>query len=293
VKAAARPPVDCFYVYPTVSLQQTGNSNRDIDVQEGLIAILQASQFSQVCRVFAPMYRQITFAGLRGEGSPNPYVPYYDVLDAWRDYLANWNHGRGVVLIGHSQGAEVLEQLVKEQVDGKPARRRQLVSAILLGGNVPVGRYSHVPACASATQTSCLVAYSSFDSPPPANAPYAVSAKGKRPVLCVNPAAPGGHRSAPLTPIFPAELIGVRGGRLGFEATTPWVSFPGRYTATCKRTATASWLQIDHRKGDKRPLVRPLGGAAGGLHADDVNIALGDLVALVRSQSTAYVSRRK
>ncbi len=58
------------------------------------------------------------------------------MLAAWRDYLAHDNHGRGVVLIGHSQGAYVLRHLVKTVIDRSPAQRRLLVSAILLGGQV-------------------------------------------------------------------------------------------------------------------------------------------------------------
>ncbi len=58
------------------------------------------------------------------------------MLAAWRDYLAHDNHGRGVVLIGHSQGAYVLKHLVKTVIDRSPAERRLLVSAILLGGQV-------------------------------------------------------------------------------------------------------------------------------------------------------------
>ena len=58
------PPVDCFYVYPTVSNQKTVNATLQIDPEERTVATLQASRFSQVCRVFAPMYRQVTVAGL-------------------------------------------------------------------------------------------------------------------------------------------------------------------------------------------------------------------------------------
>jgi pimeloyl-ACP methyl ester carboxylesterase len=289
VRAAKHPPIDCFYVYPTVSLQQTGNADRSIHVWESLIAVNQASQFSQVCRVFAPIYRQITDAGLRGQGNPNPYMPYYDVLDAWNLYLRRWNHGRGVVLIGHSQGAQTLDYLVKMQIDGVPAQRRRVVSAILLGTNIRYGRYAHVPPCGSATQTGCLVAYSSFDRRPQANARFGIAQPGEPRVVCVNPGGPGGG-PRPVTPLFPSELIAVYGGRLSFRPKTPWVSFPGLYTATCKRTAKTTWLQVDHKRraGDKRPLVRADSNATGGLHRADVNIALASLIQLVRSQSAAY-----
>ena len=48
---------------------------------------------------------------------------YADVREAWRTYLRKYNHGRGVVLIGHSQGSFVLRQLIAEEIDRKPAVR--------------------------------------------------------------------------------------------------------------------------------------------------------------------------
>ena len=73
------------------------------------------------------------------------------------------------------------------------------------------------------------------------------------------------------------------GGPLAAAPATPWVAFPGLYRASCRRTGTASWLQIDHRRraGDRRPVVGDLLGSTWGLHTVDVNIALEQLVALV------------
>ena len=175
-KPASNPPIDCFYVYPTVSSQFTPNANLNIDPEETQIAIDQASRFSQVCNVYAPIYPQLTLIALTfGLVTPEAAaIAYGGVLSAWQDYLANYNHGRGVVLIGHSQGSALLNQLMKEQIDPNPALRKQLVSALLLGGNVTVptggvvgGDFQHVPACQIAWQTGCVVAYSSFLNEPP------------------------------------------------------------------------------------------------------------------------------
>jgi Protein of unknown function (DUF3089) len=64
VKAARRPKVDCFYVYPTVSDQPGPQANLEIDPVLRSIAHFQAARFSRACRVFAPVYRQITLSGL-------------------------------------------------------------------------------------------------------------------------------------------------------------------------------------------------------------------------------------
>jgi len=61
--------IDCFYVYPTVSEQKTPNANLEIEPQETQIAIDQASRFSEDCRVFAPVYPQLTLAAINSPGS--------------------------------------------------------------------------------------------------------------------------------------------------------------------------------------------------------------------------------
>ncbi len=55
-KPAKKPPIDCFYVYPTVSSQFTMNANLEIGPEEKQIAIDQASRFSQT----APCTRRST-----------------------------------------------------------------------------------------------------------------------------------------------------------------------------------------------------------------------------------------
>src|SRR5437764_968603 len=107
-KAVKAAPIDCFYVYPTVSGQPTGNANRHVDPEERSIALYQAARYSQYCRIYAPMYRQVTLGGI-GTGAkpttkPNPALALSDVRSAFAYYLRHFNHGRGFVLIGHSQG---------------------------------------------------------------------------------------------------------------------------------------------------------------------------------------------
>src|SRR3954468_13945364 len=203
-----KPKIDCFYVYPTVSDDKTENSDLSIDPEETSIAQYQAARFSQRCRVFAPMYRQLTLQGL---GSTPPVAAlltaYNDVAAAWKEYMRRYNHGRGVVLIGHSQGSGMLQELVHQKIDRSPKARGKLISAILLGGNVTVeagrnvgGVFKHVPACRSARQTGCVIAFSTYNKVPPDNAIFGkgsgvlTEAFGLTPpphpqVLCTNPAA--------------------------------------------------------------------------------------------------------
>ena len=315
-RSAPDPPVDCFYVYPTVSRQQTANANLHVDPEETAVATDQASPFSQVCRVYAPMYPQLTLSAI-GAGATQidpraAAVAYLGVLSAWNDYLHHDNHGRGVVLIGHSQGASMLIALMRNQIDPNPTERHLLVSALLMGGNVtvPVGRavggdFENIPACRSDRQTGCVVAYSSFDSPPPSNSFFgrvgtsigsrvspATAASGGLQVLCTNPASLAGGTGS-LSSYFRYPPVRAGGGPTDAAppVTTPWVAYPGRYTATCLSRGGATWLQVDAAPGtdDHRPIVGQALGPRWGLHLVDVNLALGNLVTLVRDQAAASV----
>ena len=92
------------------SASRPTNANKNIDPQQTAIAQYQASRFSQRCRVFAPVYRQLTLPGIFATAPSRELarLAYSDVLEAWQDYLRKFNHGRGVVLIGHSQGTGML-----------------------------------------------------------------------------------------------------------------------------------------------------------------------------------------
>ena len=315
---AKGPPIDCFYVYPTVSGQTTMNADLTIDPEEKAVATSQASRFSQVCKVYAPMYRQLTLRAINavpgaeapsGDTTASRDTAYADVRSAWQDYLAHYNNGRGVVLIGHSQGTMMLTRLVTAEIDPNSEARKLLVSALLIGGNVLVakgqdvgGDFQNVPACRSNDQTGCVVAYSTFMEPPPADSLFGRTGSGpgavigrdaaNLEVLCANPASLSGGTGA-LKPYNPtAPLPGALGALVGSipSASTPWVAYPGLYTGHCESADGANWLQIDTTNvpGDPRPVVSQVLGPTWGLHLVDMNIAMGNLVDLVREQASAY-----
>jgi hypothetical protein len=314
---AKRPAIDCFYVYPTVSDDKTINADLSIDPEETAIALYQASRFSQRCRVFAPMYRQLTLQVIGATELPPEAISiaYSDVRAAWKEYMRRYNHGRGVVLIGHSQGSAMLEQLIRQKIDPFPAARRQLVSAIVLGGNVTVQRgrnvggvFRHIPGCRSARRTACVIAYSTFNEPPPADTLYGTptgrisdffgqSGRTDLEVLCTNPAALRGgsaplHTLAPTTP-FPGTIgVGIRLLYNGTPPTapTPWVEPMDHFSGACVESNGANVLMVTPIADARQPT--PIPDATWGLHLADVNIALGNLVDVVGSETKAFLRQR-
>ena len=314
-KNAKNPKYDCFYVYPTVSEQDTPNANKDIDPQQTAIANYQAARYSEDCDVYAPVYRQATLAAISDPDAADPKVfekAYKDVLAAWKDYLKNYNKGRGVVLIGHSQGTGMLSELLSSEIEKSKSQRKRLISAILLGGNVTVpigedvgGTFKKTPLCSSDKQVGCVIAFSTFNETPPDDAlfgriggAFTSVPPGKDPadymVACTNPAALGGG-SAPVETIARSEPFpGILGAGISImyggpppTADTPWLTPQDHYTASCDYTDGASSLMISPVDGAK--VLRPSPTAAWGLHLLDANVALGDLVDVVAKQGKRYL----
>lgn len=313
---SADPPVDCFYIYPTLSLDNAANADWIAGPEEGRVVHQQLARFAEVCRVYAPKYRQISMLGASGR-LPRETVAaayrtaYGDVADAWEHYLANYNQGRGVILIGHSQGSRMLTGLIKNEIDGKPAQQR-IVAAYLNGTSVVVpegktmgGDFQSMPLCSRADQSGCVVAYRSFrDTIGPVN-DYAATATPGMAVACVNPAAPGGGE-APLHSYLTTQAI--MGGPVpqwttdGRKVSTPFASVPSLLTGECVSNDKGQYLTIrvkadpnDRRTDDITGDIYTAGqiNPAMGLHLIDMNLVMGNLLGLARSQSTAWLNGRK
>jgi hypothetical protein len=301
----ANPPIDCFYVYPTVSNQPTPNATATPDPEVRSIATYQAQRFSTRCRVYAPLYREVTAAGVTIAGQTHDTsaydTAYAGVREAWLDYLKNDNHGRGVVLIGHSQGSRMLRALIRREIDPKPAVRRLLVSAIIPGANTNASDFRNVPPCESGAQTGCVIAYSTFNETPPDDARFgrtdtdpvgsALGLPGGQ-VLCTDPAKLSGRNLESLLPSKPFApgvifvlLIKLYGG-LPPTADTPWLEPSDHYTARCQTSNGANVLMLSPIGGARK--LSPSPDDTWGVHLVDVNIALGNLVRIVGRQARAW-----
>jgi DUF3089 family protein len=321
--ADTNAPIDCFYVYPTVSNDRGGNSGMVAGAEEKRVARTQFARFGSKCKLYAPMYRQVTLTALIAAetGHPIPVdrlLAYNDVVDAWNYYLEHDNHGRGVVLIGHSQGSSVLTPLIKNEIDGKPVQAR-IVSVLLIGTSLPVpkgkdvgGAFRNIPLCRSANQVGCVITYSSFrvTSPPPANSFFGRVAGENMIAGCTNPAALGGG-SGELH-----SYLGSRGSGLmnadesaagpwakgGAEITTTFVSVPGMLTAECVTDEHGSYLAVtihaDTTGARANDIVGDVvvGGQVmkeWGLHLIDMQLAMGNLEGILGEEAKAYLKLKK
>jgi hypothetical protein len=319
-KAADNPAIDCFFVYPTVSLDAGWQSDFEADKMEIDDIKLQFARFGAACRQFAPIYRQTTLTALRvASGGPAPAGErpaagvggYNDVVDAWNWYMANENKGRGVVLIGHSQGAGVLARLIAAEVEGKPAQK-QFISAIILGSAVMVpegqdvgGTYKTIPLCRAEDQTGCVISYATFrdTNPPPATSNFGKS-RGGNVAACNNPANLKSGQGKPDSYFLTRGFLNGSGGTTQPawatpepKVDTPFVKTPGLISTSCVRKGDFSYLEmhVDADPKDKRTddvggeVIRATGPDLNwGLHLIDVDHSMGDLVRIVRKQAVAW-----
>lgn len=301
------PEVDCFYVYPTVDDRLRAGLHTDLSDREHAFrtVAIQAARFGEVCRVFAPLYRQVTlgtYAARREVQGACFDVAYHDVLAAFEHYLAHDNLGRGFVLIGHSQGAQIVSRLLRERVERDPALRAQLVVALPLGwalgtdeGGLTGGSFAATKVCTSAEENGCVAGYRSWPAGRAVSAGALPFAEGKR-TVCVHPGdvAHGGPAalSRSFFPRGAANLTLPDAAR-----AAPFVLYRDFFEAECVTAGSNAVLAVRPRgANDRRANPIDFAGRVAqselGLHVFDVQLALGDLIDLVGRKIAARRAAR-
>ncbi|MET7771969.1 DUF3089 domain-containing protein [Nocardia sp. NPDC005366] len=326
--------VDCFYVYGTTDLLPNPIEGTVPQTRPEHVSMIleQAGPLLGRCRMFAPLYRQDTFLQLavnvvtRTDSYEGP--GFDDVVAAFDDY---WSHDnldpvtgkrRGIVLLGHSQGAVAIQNLARARFDGNPETTAQLVSALPIGGKVrtpadrlagggtdPESTFQHLPLCSreigAPIPIGCVIAYSTYaaDSPTPGPGSMVWNPGSEHRTACVNPATllrPSADNSAvPISPIVATREL--TGNNDGPDLPGGFVRYPNALSASCRVATdvdggTSSWLQVhgdlSALLGDAaHPLAIPGSGDLG-LHAADITLTLGDLTDLVTAQAARWHSTR-
>ncbi|MGI8612214.1 MAG: DUF3089 domain-containing protein [Sphingomicrobium sp.] len=305
---AKGPPVDCFYVYPTVSRDRGMNSDLTPDASETSAAQSQFARFAGVCRTFAPLYRQLTISAVAASAvgtdltAPSA-IAYRDVAAAWRRYLAVHNKGRPFVLIGHSQGSAMLQELIRREIEGKPVAR-QMLRAIIPGFNVLVpqgrrvgGSFKSTPLCAAPAERGCVMTWVSYrqNNVPPAGAMFGMASQPGMTIGCTNPARPGSTRWEILDSYWNTRLsLPVPGGPIIWSTQgappTQFLRTEGLVSGRCVNNGPRGYLSVRTNADPKDKRTDRVGGEVGmlgmfipgwGMHVADIAIAQGDLVRAV------------
>ena len=136
---------DVFYVYPTVStvsFEDNGSSwFTDITLPEVREEANGNQRFNKMLyseyNFYAPYYRQMIFEAYTQPALVVDSLAQFaaaDVNDAFQYYMAHFNHGRPFFLMGHSQGSQMLIELLKHGMTEE--QRSQMVAAYCIGYHV-------------------------------------------------------------------------------------------------------------------------------------------------------------
>lgn len=317
---AANPPVDCFYLYPTVSNDSGLNSDLTAGPEERAMVQAQFARFASVCRPFVPVYRQMTVASVAayaigGDIKAAGMLAYRDVRDAFRQYLKQRNGGRPFVLIGHSQGSLMLQRLIAEEIEPSPSLRRQLLLAILPGYNllVPHGRrvggtFRYVPLCGREGETGCVLTWVSYreGNQPPQGALFGYSDRPGMTIGCTNPARPGSPGWVSTDAYWPARsAVAIPGGPIRWSSEgsppAPFVRTEGLISVRCVNSGQRGFLSVRTNADPKDKRTDRIGGEVGvfgmflpgwGMHLADIAIVQGDLIRRVGALSAGVLPSR-
>ena len=279
--ASGTHPIDCIFWYPTVNRTEDPTSYDFSDPEPMLSSIRsQAARFSRVCNVYAPFYRQ---ASLNNGGDAE--LGYMDVVESFKQYIANWSEGRSFVVYGHSQGTGHAMRLIKQEIDNNPDLRKRLVSTLLIGGGLAADSFANIPLCTKNGQFGCAVGYRAYGKP------QSLSSIGAT-LACTNPGALEGGKIYTKGAFFKSRGTNYSMD-LGTEFTATWGLFREFFTAECvKAPSGGSVLMIDYTdKPDMRKQFLDLSRVIGfGLHVFDYQFVLDDMVEMVRAQRDAKLA---
>lgn len=145
--------VDVFYIYPTLNTDKkdirwnvSTNDNEQREKVLNKAVLMQASAFAKTAKIYVPYYRQAhvrSFIMQDKGGKEALELAYQDVKNAFQWYLENFNKGRPIILVGHSQGTAHAIRLLSDFFDAKPLQE-QLVAAYIPGMRVKQDQFETI-----------------------------------------------------------------------------------------------------------------------------------------------------
>ncbi len=184
---------DVFYVYPTVStisfVDNDSSWYADITLANVRDEANDNQRFNKMLyseyNFYAPYYRQMIFEAYSQPADTLVKLAafaYHDVNDAFQYFMANYNHGRPFFLMGHSQGSQMLIELLKHGMTAE--QRQQMVAAYCIGYHVAAEELLQYPEALKPATDSLMQGLIIFNS---VTDTTAISRVSKGDVVGVNP----------------------------------------------------------------------------------------------------------
>ena len=187
---ATTKPVDVFYLYPT-AWQKVSPSDPNINeidnasMLKGSNAAFArtATAFETVGNIYAPYYRQadalytLTLPTLTEREQVVAGAPTIDAMAAFDYYIKHFNNGRPFILAGHSQGSNVLLNILADYMKANPVVYDRMIAAYVVGYSVTdasLAKNPHLKFATGPDDTGVIISY---------NTQSPTVAKGANPVV--------------------------------------------------------------------------------------------------------------
>jgi hypothetical protein len=262
---ATNPAIDCFYIYPTIDVTGAAGNVKDFSNLNDLLDPIhaQAAPFNQVCKVYAPLYHQVTFNAYQSAmASTYLETAYADVAAAFHEYMTTYNKGRDFVLVGHSQGSHMLRRLIQREVESQPTVSPHLVVAFLAGalgdtyvpkGQVVGGSFKSTPLCTSDTQRGCVFTWNTYAAGYGPASTYGAGfmIPAGMDIACASPASPAGGKALLTSSLFfpkpngPVFTVPQNTG-----VTTAFAAYPAFFSGQCTAASNGySFFEVSATPG--------------------------------------------
>lgn len=183
--------VDLFYAYPTI-YWDAEPANMDINDEQNRQDVYnkmnsQIGLYSPYANIYTPFYRQMYRDGFNDlsmeEAISLLNTAYEDIAAAFKYYMDNLNNGRPFILMGHSQGAGILVDLLRKEFDNE-SYSNKMILAITTGVSImpqDTIDYPWINIAQSATDIGVVITYNTIDYQHYESSSFQTGA------LCVNP----------------------------------------------------------------------------------------------------------
>ena len=166
--------VDVFYLYPTAwqKVDESDPNICDIDNPSMLAGSASAFErsataFEPFANVYAPYYRQADAAYALTLPLPEhdaliAGIPTIDAVAAFDYYIKHFNGGRPFILAGHSQGSNVLINLLTGYLKDHPEIYQRMIAAYVIGYPVTadlIAVHPHLKFAEGPDDTGVIISY--------------------------------------------------------------------------------------------------------------------------------------
>jgi pimeloyl-ACP methyl ester carboxylesterase len=139
--------VDVFFLYPTIYQQSSSSdpivcavNNSQMLCGANAAFSRTATVFSPLANIYAPYYRQAAIQVLTKPLDQQQQIvggePTSDALSAFDYYIKHLNQGRPFILAGHSQGSNIMINLMADYMKKNPEVYKLMVAAYVPGYSI-------------------------------------------------------------------------------------------------------------------------------------------------------------